>query len=225
MEEYPSNSKTQPAETGSRDGRVQSVITNPVVIQKPGLGKRLVSHFKGNLHDEDGRSVFIKVLHENIIPSGRDVIADAARDLLDLAIYGESRGPRRSGNGNVAYNLIANSLASKVNYSSPSVKPGFMTDPRERQPQQKTATLTRGRINYEDILLATRVEADEIIKRMIDLIAKYGQVTIADLFDLVGVTGEYTDEKFGWVELHGARPSRTNQGYALNLPRPVQLNS
>jgi hypothetical protein len=83
---------------------------------------------------------------------------------------------------------------------------------------------TRGNVSINDIILASRVEADEVISRMQSLTIHYGRATVADLFDLVGVTGQYTDEKFGWLNMDGARPHRTRNGYLLDLPNPVQLD-
>jgi len=68
------------------------------------------------------------------------------------------------------------------------------------------------------------VEAEEVIDRMFDLVSRYEVVTVADLYELVGVSGEYTDAKWGWTDLRGAAAMRIRDGYLLDLPRPIYLD-
>lgn len=215
MDEYPGNSRQTPKAKPEGKGeppKQQQVTTGKVIVKKPGLGKRFASAFTG----DDGKSVMSHVLWDVLVPAAKDMVADAGREAIDRALYGESRG--RSSRTN--YNSVGSSLASRVNYN----RPGFMQDPRERQEPSSRTVTTRGNVSINDIILASRVEADEVISRMQSLTIQYGRATVADLFDLVGVTGQYTDEKFGWLSMDGARPHRTRDGYLLDLPNPVQLD-
>ena len=47
---------------------------------------------------------------------------------------------------------------------------------------------------------------------------------MADLYDMVNITGDYTDTKWGWYDLRGAGVERIRSGYLLDLPRPVPLD-
>lgn len=76
---------------------------------------------------------------------------------------------------------------------------------------------------YDDILFPTRAEATDALDQMIAIIAQYDVVTVADLFESVGVTGEFTDENWGWTDLRGADVQRINEGYVLDLPRPAPI--
>jgi hypothetical protein len=171
------------------------------------------------------------VLWDVVVPGAKDLLYDAGQEVLGRSLGVDNRGGRRFGVGPINYNTISSTLASRVNYN----RPGFMTDPRDRQQQaQQTQAapkagtpgrnITLGSVTIDDILLGSRIEADDVINRMYALVERFGRVTIADLFDLVGVTGQYTDENFGWIELTGARPHRVGQGYRLDLPRPTQLD-
>ena len=84
----------------------------------------------------------------------------------------------------------------------------------------------RGRANFDfdEIILDKRVEAEEVIDQMFLLLEKYDMVTVADLYDLVGIASNYTDEKWGWTDLRGAGASRVSGGYLLELPRPEPIN-
>ena len=48
--------------------------------------------------------------------------------------------------------------------------------------------------------------------------------TIGDLYDLVGMTGDFTDNKWGWDNLSRASTTRVRDGYILVLPRPVVID-
>ena len=56
------------------------------------------------------------------------------------------------------------------------------------------------------------------------LIERYQSATVADLYELVGVQGSYTDDKWGWVDIRGAGITRVRNGYLLDLPRPQPLD-
>ena len=59
---------------------------------------------------------------------------------------------------------------------------------------------------------------------MDDILEKYGMVSVADLYDLVGVTGNYTDNKYGWTNLSNAEIVRVRDGYQIKLPRARVLD-
>ena len=46
--------------------------------------------------------------------------------------------------------------------------------------------------------------------------------SVADLYGLVGIDSEYTDNKYGWTNLSSASIKATRDGYILDLPRPVR---
>ena len=54
---------------------------------------------------------------------------------------------------------------------------------------------------------------------MDELIDTYGQVSVADLYDLVGKSCNYTDNNYGWTNLRNAEPVRVRDGYMLKMPK------
>lgn len=74
-----------------------------------------------------------------------------------------------------------------------------------------------------DIVLESREEAEEVLSRMDDLMATYGNVSIADMYDLVGIGGNYTDNRYGWTNTRDVRIVRVPEGYKIRLPKPVKL--
>ena len=59
---------------------------------------------------------------------------------------------------------------------------------------------------------------------MNELLEDYKMVSVADLYDLVGITGKVTDNNFGWTDLRNASVTRDRDGYLINLPRAIALD-
>lgn len=215
MEEYPSNSRKEKS-TDSKPPKQDAIATGKVIVRKPSFGRR----FKRAFTRDDGRSVFDHVAREVLIPAARDMVADAAREVVERTLYGDSY-VNRSRRGRPSSGYFSGNVGSsmKVNYNRPS----YLQDPRQKQEPTRSVT-TRGNVDVNDIILESRVEAEEVLSRLEALIVQYGRASVSDLFDLVGVTGQYTDEKFGWVNLENARPHRVREGYLLDLPLPSQLD-
>ena len=81
-----------------------------------------------------------------------------------------------------------------------------------------------GSYSYDDIILSTRGEAEDVLTRMDELMDKYGLVRVADLYDLVGITGNYTDNKYGWTNIRNAKITRLRDGYMIEMPRAVPID-
>lgn len=219
METYPANPRggAPKPEAPKKPEKAEKIVTGQVVVKKASPGQRLKAHFTS----EDGKSVGHHVVQDILIPSALDMAYNAGVEMLGRILGQDTRN--RPGSGQFNYSNVANTIMSKVNYSSP----GFMGggQPQQRQQSRSTVVPVRSPINLEDIQLETRVEADAILSQMDAYIGRFGQVTRADLFDMLGVTGLYTDENFGWVNLQGVRPHRNRNGmYSLNLPRAIQLD-
>jgi hypothetical protein len=84
--------------------------------------------------------------------------------------------------------------------------------------------LMSGQYSYDDIILPTRGEAEEVLTRMDELMDTYGLVRVADLYDLVGITGEYTDNRYGWTNITRAEIIRNRDGYMIKMPRAVPID-
>ena len=59
---------------------------------------------------------------------------------------------------------------------------------------------------------------------MNELIDTYDVVSVADLYDLVGKSCNYTDNKYGWTNIRNAEPIRVRDGYLLKMPKAGPIN-
>lgn len=89
-----------------------------------------------------------------------------------------------------------------------------MSDPRPVLSRQ-----ARANHDFGEIILATRAEAEDVLEQLRELINQYEIATVSDLYQLVGHTGEFTDDKWGWDDLRSASIRPIRGGYLLNMPR------
>lgn len=108
-----------------------------------------------------------------------------------------------------------------VNYQGMSSAP-----PRNnRLPTSRTLSRrSRARQDFDEIVIQTRTEAEDVIDRMYDLLSRDGMVTVSDLYELTGIQSSHTDQKWGWTQLRGAKVARLRSGgFLLDLPEPEAL--
>lgn len=80
------------------------------------------------------------------------------------------------------------------------------------------------RINfYNDFMVSTSCEADDIIDKMNELVSEYGLLRVSDFYDLVGMISNYTDNKYGWTSIKNVRVIETKNGYLIRMPRAVPI--
>lgn len=220
MENFPPNSQRSKAEAGDKIKsepktdevkKVTKVVEGDVVRQKKPITRRLKDTFVGG----DAKAVWGFVVMDVLVPAGKDMIADAFSQGVERMIYGEARSvSRRTGarpggpSGYVSYDR----------YSRGPVGSYRREEPRE------VSRRARASHDFDEIVLATRVEAETVIDRLFDLVSRYETATVADLYELVGVSGSYTDDKWGWTDIRGAGVDRVRNGYLLNLPKPSPLD-
>ena len=159
---------------------------------------------------EDVTSVKNYIVNDVLIPAAKKAISDIVTNGIDMILYGEARGKdRRSSSG-----------GSRVSYT----KYYDRDRDRDRDRDYDRNRTRRSVYDYDDIILDTRGEAEDVLNRMDDLIDAYGMVSVADLYDLVGVQGNYTDNKYGWTNLRNAEVRRTRDGYLIKLPKALPFD-
>ncbi len=213
MEAFPSNSHRAREEPKIEVKRVEKVVETEVTRRKRPLGKRLMEIFLGG----DAKSTTSYLVMEVLIPAARDTIVDMFTQGAERMFYGDNRSRnRRSG-----YSSSSAGHVSYNRYSSSSSPPAPRSDISRSQMSR------RGRAYHEldEIVLGSRVEAEEVLDRLYDLIARYEMASVADLYELVGEPKAPVDAKWGWTELRGAKLVKLRDGgYVLDLPRPESLD-
>ena len=207
--EFPANSRRPGRpQREEKPKQLEKVVVGEVVRRKKPLGRRFSETFFGG----DARGVWGYVALDVLVPALKDTIVDAVTQGIERMIFPDSRPrSRRGGSGPHGHGY--------VNYQS-----RYNTrDSGRRDDRPQLSRRGRANHNFDEIILTTRAEATEVIDRLFDLVSKYEVATVADLYELVGVSSEYTDDKYGWTDIRGAGVTRVNGGYIIYVPRPEPL--
>lgn len=202
MNDYKPNSNRFKEEQKDKETvkRVEKpVVTGKVVAKK----KSGLSKIADEFISEDAKNIKSYVLGEVLIPAVKKAISDIITNGIDMILYGESKaGGRRSTADRVSYR----------NYYDRDTRPS------------RTTTSSYSGYSYDEIILNSRTEAEDVLVRMDELMDTYGLVRVADLYDLVGITGNYTDNKYGWTNIRSAEVVRVRDGYMIKMPRAVPID-
>jgi hypothetical protein len=203
--EFPSNSRKPPVEKRIpevADKRVARVVVGEVVRRKKPFSKRMREMFTGD--DEGSLTEYVVV--DMIVPAIKDLLADVIIGSTERKLFGTTSGGRRA-------RRPGGGPANRFAYDQVS-RPVGRAEPRER-----ISRTARARHDFDEIVIPTRPEAEEVLTQMFDLLDRYAEVSVAEFFELVGVSGNFADRRHGWTDLRGSRVSRAHGGgYVLDLP-------
>lgn len=195
---YPPNSKK--SKEVPPEKVVEQVTTGSVTQRKKGIRGRI-----GESLGAGTSGLMEFVIMDVILPSARDLLYDTFTQGLHRAMYGHS-GPAKPGTS-----------GSHTNYNK--VRSAFVS-PATREGVRRAQNVHE----FDDIILSSRGEAEEVLDRLRDLISQYDAATVADLYDLVGLTGNFADNRWGWYDLKSASVRPIRGGYLLNLPRTQAID-
>ena len=202
MEDYKPNSHKSKMEASQERQKLQKVVKGTVKTKK----KSELHKFRDIFISEDVDNVKSYILMDLIVPGVKKILFDIITDGADMFLFGKHGSHRKS------------TPSSSVSYRS-------YYDNQDRGRYTDNRPKVKSRYEREDIILDSRGEAEEVLERMSELIDTYGMVTVADLYDLIGKTCEYTDNKYGWTNIRNAEAVRCRDGgYMLKLPKALPIS-
>lgn len=199
MAEYPNNShsareKSTATAAGKTEKKLDKVVTGAAKTKKKSEARRFLNIFA----PDDAENVKSSILSDVIVPGVKAAIAD----VISIVLFGDTGriGSRKSGGSRIAYQKYYDDRRDdRREYGRPRAAVGF---------------------EYDDIIFETRGDADLVLDQLESAIAKYEVASVADLYDLAGVTcRNYTANRYGWSDIQSAKVVRTSEGYVIRLPR------
>lgn len=206
MAEYKPNSrksKIEAEEKAQEPKKIEKVVTGKVVTKQ----KTAVSKLANGM-TEDLKSVKSYVISDVLIPAFKKAVSDIVANGIDMLLYPGEGGRRSNGRRGASHYVSYNRYSDRDR-----------PDDRYRSNNN-----TRSGYDYDDIILESRAEAEEVLRCMDEIMDEYEQVTVADLYDLVGKTGNYTDNKYGWKNIRNTEPIRVRDGYLLKMPKAIPVD-
>lgn len=199
MPEYQSNShrtKELAAQEKPAERRTEKVVTGGTKIRKKSTLTKMANAFLPGDVDDVKRYV----LRDVLIPTIRRTISDVVDMLLGVNTTPRSSSP----------------AGTRVSYRS-------YYDARNDRRESTALRPCSTPYSYDDVVFDRYDDAAEVLLRMRELVSRFDAVSVADLFDMTGHAGNYTDNKYGWTDLSDARIERVSDGYIIRLPRPIVL--
>lgn len=201
MEDFKPNSHKFKEDTTKSEDKVIKPVVKGKVSKKKNVGRK----FKDSFISEDIGNVKSYVILDVLIPAAKKAISDIITNGIDMLLYGETRHRSEGKRSNVV---------DYVSYNRYS----------DRRDDDRFSRSRSIGYSYDDIVLESRAEAEAVLNSMVDLIDTYDVVSVADLYDLVGVSGNFTDNRYGWTNLSSASVERLRSGgYILRLPRATTI--
>ena len=136
-----------------------------------------------------------------LVPSIKKALSDIVKDGIDMILYGDKRSGNRSNSSRVSYRDYSSGSGRRENNRS-----------------------TRTNYDFADLVYNTRSEAESVLASMDEIMDTYNVVTVADMYDLSGVTCNYTDNKYGWMNISNAQVIHGRDGYIIKMPRVVSID-
>lgn len=204
MADYPDNSHSarerKQDKSSPPEKKLEKVVSGGTKTRK----KSEVKKFANIFVPEDVENVKSYILMDVVVPGIKNAIADA----VSIFLFGETGrlGGRRD-------------KGSRVSYQK------YYDDRRDDRREYGRPRPAAAGFDYDDIIFETRGDADLVLDQLESAIANYGLASVADLYDLAGITcHSYTANKYGWTDIRTAKVIRIRDGYTLQLPRTVQIS-
>lgn len=196
---HKSRNEKKQVDTSAPEGKRAEKVVHGKVKTKKNEMRKLTDIFIS----EDVSNVKNYILLDVIVPAVKKAIYDLVVGTLDMSLYGGRGSGRRPTADKISYR----------DYNSVS----------RRDDRTYNRTSTASGYSYDDIVVETRGEAEAVLSRMDEIMEEYEIVRVADLYDLVGITGDYTDNKYGWTNIRNAEVIRVRDGYKIKMPRAVPI--
>jgi hypothetical protein len=203
---FGSNSqKSKAPEPVEQAPTIAPIISGTAVERKEPLRKKFLQAYAGDSAQSVGQYLVMDV----IVPGTKNIIADLVTQGINRLLFGGSRPVQQGVRSNVggSYGKFFNGGGQSQQQNT-------------QQPQVHQVQQTGG---FGEIILQTRSDAELVIDALRELIEAYGNAKVANLYALVGKSGDFTDQSIGWTNLSRAGVIQIREGYLLDLPKPVVL--
>lgn len=213
-DKYPT--KASRARTKKRDPDVERPKIKPVArarrVKRPFYAKFVDAFRDGGAANEVGDYI----IYDVVVPAAKTTIADLIEGAIDMLLFGGERrvgGVHRvRGTSHIAYNNLYSGSRREDPRSA-----GHRASARRPHNVEPAVQISR---DFRQVVLESRAEAELVMGGLAEILGDYDVVTVADLYDLVGLTADYTDNRFGWYDLPNMRAVRVRNGWAVELPTP-----
>lgn len=198
------NNKNVVQKSNNNKPKFKKVIDSDVKISKHNPRTKLSDVFIA----KDIHSVGYTLVDDILIPEIKKILDSLVSNGFHMLLYGEPNRTKPK-NGSLP--------GAKIAYQN------FYSEGKSAIATTKTNKIT-SYTEYDRMIFSSKEEAETILDIMNESIETYGQVSILDLYDMVGISSMYASDNYGWKNLSKAYSERCADGYILRLPKAQPLN-
>lgn len=188
---------------GEPKKKFDKVVRGKVTLKEQNDIQKIANDFLA----EDLKTVKDRIIAEYLIPMLKNGLCSIFNSAISIALWGDDR-----------------SRSSSTNYSSSSRQRNSYDRYYQDGQSSRPGTSGRPARTLQNLDFEVRYDADSTLNEMYDALRKYKQVSVGDLWDMMGVSNESTDYNYGWYNLNEAYIKGIPGGYRLVLPRPIPLS-
>lgn len=207
--EFKSNSDKSRKEKSLLDNKKEKKLTKVVSGKVNPKPKKMMDRFLGTIMPGDRDSVKSYLYEDVLIPAIKKLVSDIITNGVDLILYPDGGGSTRK---------------SRSRFSFTSPYEDIFDRNRSRGSMSAQKSYSRP-FEYDDLIYENRNDAEIILESLDSMIEKFGVATIADAYDLSGVTTRnYTLGNYGWTDLSRAKIMRIRDGYIIKFPQAMPID-
>ena len=188
---------------GEPKKKFDKVVRGKVTLKEQNDIQKIANDFLA----EDLKTVKDRIIAEYLIPMLKNGICSIFNSAISIALWGDDR-----------------SRSSSTNYSRSSRQRNSYDRYYQDVQSSRPGPSGRPARTLQNLDFEVRCDADDTLNEMYDALRKYKQVSVGDLWDMMGVSNESTDYNYGWYNLDEAYIKGIPGGYRLVLPRPIPLS-
>lgn len=145
------------------------------------------------------------------IPAAKNAITDMVTQGIQQLLYGAVDINRGRSSTYTSYGSV-----SRATYGKNTPGNARHLEPRKSMRQSS--------VRVDDLVFETKADATEVIEYMAEIMEKYGQFSVADLYSSVGIKPNYTDERWGWTTLNAFDVRSSREGWVIvsDSPEPIK---
>lgn len=200
-------------ERGERP-KVEAVITGKVIRRKPPLGQRFIETFFAGQAEGLGGHLLIDI----VVPMAKDMLRNVVMQGLDQILSPKDEQYRS--NDRPGFRPQPTPARTSYNRMSGSTPPWSREEPRQ------VPRSVRANHEFDTIILPDRAAAQKVLDTMRDRLARYESVSVQEFYSMMDVTGDWTDNRWGWTEIGNPEIRWVRGGgYVLDLPKPERFTA
>lgn len=191
------------ANNEKQEKEIKQVVNSPAKTRKKSEARKFADSFIA----EDAGNVGSYILKDVLIPSAKKLIADITKNAIDMFLYGDTDRPKKRSGSRISY------------------RDYYDDRDRDRRDDRRSSSRSRSSLEYDEIVLDTRGEAELVLDELDRIIARYQFASVADLYEIAGIdNNNYTLHRYGWSSLRSATIKRIRDGYLLVMPKAMPID-